>query len=173
MIQSIDLVDEILSPFASNSDVAGYKNHVCRVISFCEELFGPDEDERHKITIAACFHDLGIYTANTFDYLPPSIDLARAYLRQTGRVDWLEEIELMIDQHHRLRPIPESKLADVFRKADLVDFSLGLFKQGISRATVREIKTEFPNAGFHRNLARVAGRWICRHPLNAVPVLKW
>ena len=171
--QCNQVVDHILAPYTSNPFLAGYKNHVNRVISFCSALANLDEREKQKITIAACFHDLGIYTDNTFDYLPPSIDLARAYLRQNGRVDWHDEIELMIDQHHRLRAIPNNRLAEIFRKADLIDFSMGLFKQGVSPARVDEIKTEFPNLGFHRNLVRVAGRWICRHPLNPVPVLKW
>lgn len=38
---------------------------------------------------------------------------------------------------------------------------------------VREVKAAFPNNGFHKCLARVATRWIIRHPLNPVPIIKW
>jgi hypothetical protein len=38
---------------------------------------------------------------------------------------------------------------------------------------VKSVKKQFPNAGFHRQLARLVGGWFCRHPLNPLPVLKW
>ncbi|HKP67804.1 MAG TPA: HD domain-containing protein [Pyrinomonadaceae bacterium] len=166
-------VDEILAPFSSDLRSDGYRNHVCRVVSFCEELFWLDEEERHKITIAACFHDLGIYTDDTFDYLPPSIELARSYLVENHLDEWSDEIASMIDDHHRLTAQKGNPLCEVFRKADLIDFSLGIFKKGVSRSKIAEVKSQFPNLGFHRNLARVAGRWICRHPFDPVPVVKW
>ena len=34
-------------------------------------------DTQRKIAIAAAFHDLGIWSAGTMDYLPPSAALAR------------------------------------------------------------------------------------------------
>ena len=172
---NLSLVDDILAPFSSNPAVDGYKNHVLRVINFCNELVDLNEIETEKITIAACFHDLGIYTGNTFDYLPPSIDLARSYLQRTGRKDWSDEIASVIDQHHRVRALKGSdcRLAEVFRKADLVDFSLGIVKCGLSRSTVSAVRAQFPNQGFHKNLVRVATSWIVRHPFRPVPVLKW
>jgi len=170
---TFETVESILAPYSSHRDLPGYRNHVCRVISFCGALYQLDEEERQKITIAACFHDLGIYSDGTFDYLPPSVALVRAYLGREGLGEWEDEIASMIDEHHRLRRIQRGGLAEVFRKADLVDFSLGLFTLGLPRSKVADVRAEFPNLGFHRNLARVAGRWICRHPFNPVPVLKW
>lgn len=170
---TIDLVEEILAPYTQHHRISGYKNHVLRVISFCDALYELDEEERHKVTIAACFHDIGIYTDQTFDYLPPSIALARAYLYNNALGNWATEIKSMIDEHHRLRPVERGGLVEVFRKADLIDFSLGFVKHGIPRTKVSEVRSEFPNLGFHRSLARVAVRWICRHPFNPVPVLKW
>lgn len=172
-IRTTELVEEILSPYSANDAVRGYRNHVYRVISFCHALYQISEEEREMVAIAACFHDLGIYTQSTFDYLPPSIDLARAYLDQNDLNEWEPEVTTMIDQHHRLRPIAGCVLAEVFRKADSIDFSLGLLKHGVPRSKVAEVRAAFPNLGFHRNLARIAGRWICRHPFRPVPVLKW
>ena len=37
------------------------------------------------MAIAAAFHDIGIWTAGTFDYLEPSVRVAAAYLTGTGR----------------------------------------------------------------------------------------
>lgn len=59
-------------------------------------------DEREKIIIAGSFHDIGIWSDNTFDYLPPSIVPAKEYLKKNGLEEWIAEIELMISVHHKL-----------------------------------------------------------------------
>jgi hypothetical protein len=157
------------------NDYLGYKNHVYRMVHFCLRQRQFSDQEREIIIIAGCFHDIGIWTAHTFDYLPPSIAAASEYLKQNGRQDWIAEIRLMIDQHHRLRKYPggESSLVEVFRKGDLVDFSLGTVKCGLSRDYIREVREQFPNRGFHKGLLKVAGRWFLRHPFHPAPVLKW
>jgi hypothetical protein len=38
---------------------------------------------------------------------------------------------------------------------------------------VKDVKKQFPNNGFHKYLVRLAGGWICRHPLNPLPVVKF
>ena len=173
--ERISLVDEILGAYESQlgKDRLGYTNHVYRMIHFCFAQGELTAEEKEQVVIAACFHDLGIWTAGTFDYIPPSIRLAIDYLEQTGLQEWIPEIEQMIDQHHKLRQFPSDPLTEVFRKGDLVDFSLGIVKCGIPRSYVTAVKSRFPNAGFHKYLAGLAARWICRHPLNPVPVLKW
>jgi len=101
--------------------LAGYKNHVYRMVNFglaFDELSPKDEE---KIIIAGIFHDLGIWTDNTFDYLPPSIELSRAYLKLIDRPEITDHISQMIDQHHKLRSIKGDQLTEAFRKADLVD----------------------------------------------------
>lgn len=175
--EKIPLLDEILGDYKSTigADFVGYRNHVYRMVNFCFAFGDLSADERRKIVIAGCFHDIGIWTKKTFDYLPPSIELAASYLKQNHLESWVSEVEFIIDQHHRLRKISDSsqRLAEVFRKGDLVDFSLGNVKCGLSPNLVREVKGTFPNAGFHKKLVLLAGRWICRHPLDPVPVLKW
>jgi hypothetical protein len=175
--QQIQLVEDILGPFAevANGAIAGYKNHVYRVINFGVALSELDQTEKEKLIIAACFHDLGIYTEKTFDYLPPSVALAQSHLQSSGRSEWIPEITTMIDQHHRLRALKGSdcRLSEIFRKADLVDFSLGIVKCGLPRSAVASMREQFPNHGFHKNLVRIATGWIVRHPLRPVPVLKW
>ena len=77
-------MDEILDNWKNDigNDYAGYKNHVYRMINFCFALHDCNNEERQKIIIAGCFHDLGIWANNTFDYLSPSVALAKAYLKQ-------------------------------------------------------------------------------------------
>ena len=59
-------------------------------------------EEIEKVAIAAAFHDLGIWTDRTFDYLTPSAALARAYLAGSGRSEWIPEITETIFSHHKV-----------------------------------------------------------------------
>ena len=165
----IGLIDEILS----GPELSAYRNHVYRMVNFCFAQGDFSDEQREKIVIAGCFHDLGIWSAGTFDYLTPSIAMANDYLAKSGREQLQEEIATMINFHHRIRNCEDGSLVEVFRRGDLVDFSLGIFKCGLPAGYVRDVKRRFPNAGFHRDLARRACGWALRHPLNPVPVLKW
>ena len=79
----------------------------------------------------------------------------------------------MIAEHHKLRVFKGDALTEVFRKADLVDVSLGAVKFGLDASFVKDVKDQFPNSGFHAGLLKTAGRWFIRHPLNPIPVLKF
>lgn len=174
---SIPLLEEILGEWkvAIGNDYQAYKNHVYRMIHFCFALQPCDEEARKKVVIAGAFHDIGIWSDGTLDYLPPSVVRADDYLKAQGLERWSEEIGLMIDQHHKLRRYSDSKypLVELFRKADLVDVSLGLVKFGLSGSEVRSVKQQFPNAGFHKRLGQLAGGWFKKHPLSPPPFLKW
>ena len=102
LLTKIPMVDEVLQKHATElgSDFAGYRNHVFRVVNLCVSQVGRDELE--KISIAAVFHDLGIWTNSTFDYIAPSIALAHGYLARRGRQEWAGEIEGMIAEHHKI-----------------------------------------------------------------------
>ena len=171
------LLDDLLDRWREviGADYAGYRNHCQRMLVFCRALHDCSELDRQKLAIAACFHDIGLWTAGTLDYLPPSIPPALACLRERGDEAWSEEIALMIGEHHKLRPVRDGRLAlvEVFRRADLVDFSLGLYGAGIDRRLIADVKAALPNAGFHRTLLRMAGAWLIRHPLNPAPMMKW
>ena len=175
--ENIPLLEEILSNWKGEigKDYKGYKNHVYRMIHCCFAIRSCNEDERKKIIIAGCFHDLGVWTENTVDYLPPSILLAREYLKGKNLDHWSTEIELMIDMHHKIRKYTDNKysLVEVFRKGDLADFSLGLIKGGVPKEIMEKIKSTFPNEGFHKILLKMQGKWLIKHPLNPFPIMKW
>lgn len=59
------------------------------MIHFCFALHPCNAEERKKIIIAACFHDLGIWANGTVDYLPPSIALTESYLKQNNLEPWI------------------------------------------------------------------------------------
>lgn len=175
--KSFPLLDEILSEWRPliGKDYAGYRNHVCRMLNFCLALRDCTPEESEKLIIAGAFHDIGLWTGNTLDYLPPSLPPARDYLQRRGQQDWTTEIELMITEHHKLRPYTNAAypLVELFRKGDLVDFSLGTVTFGLPRHFIRQVKDAFPNEGFHANLAKLGGKWFLKHPLNPVPMMKW
>ena len=175
--ERIPLLEEILGAWKKElgNDYAGYKNHVYRMIHFCFALHVCTDEERKKIIIAGGFHDLGIWTNSTVDYLPPSINLAKEYLKQNSLEQWVPEIELMIDMHHKCRKYQDVRypLVEVFRRGDLVDFSLGLVKWGLPASYIQSVKDRFPNAGFHKRLVQLAGGWFSRHPLSTPPFMKW
>ena len=175
--ERIPLLEDIFEKWKNElgNDYAGYKNHVYRMINFCFAQRSFNDEEREKIIIAGCFHDLGIWANDTFDYLPPSEALAADYLEQNNLKRLIPEIELMIDTHHKLRKYQdiEQPLVEVFRQGDLVDFSLGIVKCGLPKTFIKSVKNQFPNAGFHKRLVKLAGKWFCRHPLNPLPILKW
>jgi hypothetical protein len=195
-VEPIERIDEILGLFRGllGSDFEGYRNHVQRMTHACFALADAGEpgaqhrregegsrpeaailtdSEREKIVIAASFHDIGLWTAGTFDYIEPSIAAAREHLTLVRRAPWIREVETMIAEHHKLRAYRGGGLIELFRRGDLVDFSLGVVRFGLSRRWIRAVKARYPNAGFHRGLVRRALRWGVRHPLNPAPMAKW
>lgn len=177
MLTELRLLDDILLAHAPElgADLPAYRNHAYRVANLCAALRPPDPDSLDKIAIAAALHDLGIWTAGTFDYLPPSLELATDYLRSGGRPEWVPEITTMICEHHKVsayRGEPDW-LVEPFRRADWVDVSRGIVTWGVPRERVRQILSTWPNAGFHRRLAQLAFDRLRSHPLSPLPMLRW
>ena len=86
-LTEIPQLDELLAQHAAamGRDAVPYRNHAYRVANLCIGFSPRDPDTVHKIAIAAGLHDMGIWTNKTFDYLQPSIELARAHLARVGR----------------------------------------------------------------------------------------
>lgn len=159
---------------ALGPDFEGYRNHTCRVAALCQSRGHTSADDAAKIEMAAAFHDLGIWTSGTFDYLAPSVSLALAYLSEAGKAEWASEIETMILNHHKVRSLAgdESSLAESFRRADWADVSLGFLTFGLSRAAIREAYATWPSAGFHRRLVQLGLARARSHPLSPLPMLR-
>ncbi len=125
LLARIPTVDRVLNGHVSElgNDLVAYRNHVYRVVNLCLGMMGGSRADLEKVAVAAVFHDLGIWTDHTFDYIAPSLRLARDHLEACSRADWIPEIEAMIVNHHKVTPSlghPES-LAERFRRADWID----------------------------------------------------
>jgi hypothetical protein len=174
LVTRIPIVDAVLYEHATalRDDFSGYRNHVYRIVNLCVEFVGRSELE--KIAVAAVFHDLGIWTNGTFDYIAPSIALAHDYLIARACEDWTAEIEKMIADHHKITPStsgPDS-LVEAFRRADWIDVTRGLRGFGIPRPFIARLFATWPDAGFHwRLLTLTLDRFRC-HPLTPLPMVK-
>jgi len=184
MIVDVPRVDQLLTGWQSllGMDYEAYRNHVYRVINLAMAYF-PDmsPEQRDLLCIAAAYHDIGIWTHSTLDYLESSADQACAYLAKNPDAgdSSLETkqrlVSAMIYQHHRIRAIPGDELAaaEAFRKADWADVTLGVRRFGLPRGRYRLICASFPNAGFHRRLLTLFTNRLRESPLSPLPMLRW
>jgi hypothetical protein len=176
LLTEIATLDELLDAHAAalGKDFMAYRNHTYRVVNLCAALSSREPEQIEKMAIAAAFHDLGIWTEGTFDYLPPSIRLVAAHLAHSGRAGWASEITEMILEHHKISAYRGDPrwLVEPFRRADWVDVSRGLRRFGLPRSLLREIFATWPNAGFHRLLVRLELKRLRTHPWNPLPMVK-
>jgi hypothetical protein len=177
LLTRLPTVEEVLDDHASElgHDLIAYRNHVYRVVNLCLAIVGDNRVELEKIAVAAVFHDLGIWTNHTFDYIAPSVTIARKHLAARGMADWIPQIEAMIVDHHKVTPSranPQS-LVESFRRADWIDVTRGWRKFGLSRRFIATVAATWPSAGFHRRLVELAIDRFWKHPLTPLPMVKW
>lgn len=168
-------IEDILKKFQPviGRDLPLYRNHVYRVYLNC--LVGdPDIENRPKYAIASAFHDIGIWTDHTFDYLAPSIKLAKQHLAEINKLEWDEEISLMIYWHHKISRYKgkHQLIVENFRKADWIDVSLGLKTFGFDKTKVKENSKAIPNLGFHWFLLKQSLSYFIKKPLRPLPMFK-
>lgn len=176
MEYSHKLIEELMLHFQQviGVDYNKYKNHVYRVFLNCL-LLDNKKDNEEKYAISAVFHDIGIWTNHTIDYLNPSIEQARIYLAASGKQEWVDEITSMIQWHHKISRYHGGAFQETienFRKADWIDVSLGWLTFGVSRRKIRSNNHQLPNIGFHFFLIRKIIKNFFDHPLNPLPMFR-
>ena len=175
LLTRIPTIDDVLDCHASalGNDLVAYRNHVYRVANLCIGIVGGC-GTLEKIATAAVFHDLGIWTDRTFDYIAPSIALAREYLVTRAQEDWITEISAMIENHHKITSSSANpnSLVGPFRQADWIDVTGGLRRFGIPRRFVARLFATWPDAGFHWRLVQLALHRFRTHPLTPLPMVK-
>ena len=175
LLTSVPTIDEVLGDHALDlrHDFTAYRNHVYRVVNLCTPIVG-NRGDHEKFAVAAAFHDLGIWTNKTFDYIPPSLVLAREYLTARGQADWIAEIERMIADHHKITPstASPSSLVEPFRRADWIDVTRGLRTFGVPRPFIESVFAMWPSAGFHWRLVTLTIERLRTHPLTPLPMVK-
>lgn len=173
-------IDRRLQPWTDQlgPDRTAYTHHVLRVLTLCDWLAPagePAPSTREEFLTAVAFHDLGVWSHGTADYLAPSIELASAWLDGIGRTDLTPSVSRMIDLHHKIRPAgaPDDPV-EILRRADAIDVEVGLLGRfGVPRARYRELAQQYPNAGFHRRLLRLGAQRLRTNPTSPLPMFKW
>ena len=110
-------------------------NHVIRVLNYFRvPCVHGSAAAPTMVLVAAAFHDLGIWSTRTFDYLGPSVGLAREHLASANLQHLIPEVEAIIVWHHKLSRYRGefASTVETFRRADLVDLSLGMIRFGVS-----------------------------------------
>ena len=174
LLARISTIDDVLNDHATalRGDFIAYRNHVYRIVNLCVAFVGRGDLE--KIAVAAVFHDLGVWTNSTFDYIAPSTALAHAYLLARARQEWTAEIERMISDHHKITKAASDadSLIEAFRRADWIDVTRGLRGFGMSRAFVAHLFATWPSAGFHWRLVTSTLDRFRHHPLTPFPMVR-
>ncbi len=173
----VPLLDALLQPYVGllGRRFPAYRNHVCRVASFHCLLAPTQGAALERLAIATAFHDLGIWTTRSLDYIEPSVALATSHLRENGREEWIGEVAAMIRHHHQVTacPLEAGQETEAFRCADWIDVSAGALRFGLPRAAVRQVRAQYPGAGFHRFLLAQSAKRMLTHPLRPLPMFRW
>lgn len=176
-------IDRRIVPWKAQlgTDHRAYQHHITRVLLICDRLHqranpassDPPSLQPEYLT-AAVFHDLGIWTTGTLDYLAPSVELARNWLIKEDQQDLEPLVRRMIEQHHKIRQTADpASPVDVFRRADTVDLTLGLRRFGMPLHEYHTIASHYPNAGFHRRLIALTWKRLQSNPTSPLPMVKW
>lgn len=178
VITGLERIESLL--FGWNEDLGRdetrYRNHVYRVLNFAVAHSATDDAETIDIlAIAAAFHDIGIWTDRTLDYIEPSIELAQRWLSENALSARSTVVSDIIRWHHKITPWrgANTSLVESFRRSDWLDVCLFAMPTSLPRVFLGEVLTAFPREGFHRRLTELTAKWLPRHPLRPLPMFRW
>jgi len=175
VLTSSEALDAHLSSFRDSipsSDYAGYRGHLLRVLSYTLHFLkgSPDvKNFRRLIEIALVYHDVGLWTDKKLDYLQPSFDrFLEAHESEFSK----EEKQLVHDiiiYHHKFTDFqgPHADIVNAVRKADWIDASMGLIRNGMSKDNVAKAFSKIPVNGFYDTLLNMGPR------IHGNDVLSW
>jgi len=152
MIERNTLIDDILKQHRSelNVDYDKYRHHVYRVFNFTLLLHEATEKETDALAVAAAYHDIGIWTAGTFDYLEPSLALAKEYIKAKQPKVSAKAVEQIIMNHHKITSYKD-----------------------ISHRDILELYQTFPESNFHLFILKEVAVNTFKNPFNPLPIYKW
>lgn len=169
------LIDDLLSHFSEilGNDFDKYRNHVYRVFLNCI-LQDDIPANKEKYALAAVFHDIGIWTDETIDYLDPSIYHLREYLLANKKPALAGEISSMIYWHHKVSPYHGEfeHVTEIFRRSDWADVTFGIVSFGLDTSMLAEYRRLLPNKGFHLFLLRKIFFNSLKRPFNPLPMFR-
>ncbi len=178
VVHDLPLLDEILDPYREGLGMGywGYRAHCYRMVNWARFVTRPEPYREEKLAIMTVLHDVPFFLTQDLDYLPAACDLATDYLASIDRVEWTEEIHLMINNHHKMRTYhgPYSTLVEAARKADWIDVSFTKLRFGIPRRFVVEVRATFPMNEAYKAVAMPAiAKYAVTHLNRPLPMMRW
>ncbi|MFK7968744.1 MAG: HD domain-containing protein [Bacteroidia bacterium] len=172
IIDQHHIIDGILNQHheALGLDLLAYSGHCYRVLNYMRFL-GMDEDDLDLALVALPFHDLAVWTEKSMDYLEPSFLLAKSYVEEKELDLDINHLRIIILGHHKTSKIDQSPVAELLRKADLIDLSKGMIRFGLSKAKIAEVKSAMPYYGFQSIIMRKVIVHAIKHPFKPFPML--
>ena len=158
------------------NDYEAYRGHCHRIYNYIVLMKRSAEltqQDNYILEIAIPFHDLGIWTAHTMDYLQPSFEAASTFVKQNKLDVDLFVLKTIIVNHHKLTFVKDNKLAELLRKADMLDLSFGRLKSSLTKEELDCIKASFPYKGFQLVIFKKLMKHALKNITNPFPMLKW
>lgn len=179
VVREVRLIEELLGPHSAalGSTFRGYRAHAYRMFNFARALAAdprPDADDR--IAIVAVLHDLPVVLDGDLEYVERGGALAADHAAAIGKPEWGEELRLMAENHHKIRPYagPHQGLVEATRRADWIDASFTRLRFGLPGCYVQEVARAFPMSDLYPwPAARLMVRYAVRHPRRPLPMLRW
>ena len=165
IIQNIPEVESILTDYKDviGSDYDGYRGHIYRVLSYSMHYLNNNEQKQYLDVIAAAlvYHDIGLWTDKQLDYLEPGCKHAKERFEGVFDQDKLDLMDGIITYHHKFTPYEgtNAHIINAVRKADMIDFSLGLVNYGMPDRHIQLIHQNIANNGFHMHLGEIGFRY--------------
>ena len=172
-MNQIESIDKILTARrqALGPDYNAYANHAKRVFLIAEQLGA--RNNRDEMAIAAAFHDVGIWTHESWDYLEPSNTEALKFIQENELMVNQELVESMIMNHHKITAVGNDLITEAFRKADLIDFSKHSIRYGLRKKWLKSLMDNYPWHNFHRVLVNKFLKYAWQNPLRPLPMMRW
>ena len=179
IVNHSEVVEKHLGQYKAliGADYDGYRNHIYRVLTYTMHYLGHDQTNIDVIASALVYHDIGLWTAGTLAYLPPSAEVAAKDCAYKYTPEQLKLQEDIINNHHKLWTYTGNHIVEAVRKADWIDATNGLFNKGMPRAYIATVKEALPAAGFYNTLAgfgpRLHGNNVVKIISEISQIYKW
>ncbi len=169
-----DLIEDVVRTYSNalGQHLPLYKGHCYRLLNYIIYM-QRHQDNLDFLGVAIAFHDLGIWTHGTMDYLNPSFELAKTYVQNANVDISIADLKVAIKNHHKISSLQKVAPAEYLRKADLNDLSMGLLNEGVPRPFIKDMKACWPYLGFQKLIFGKVLLYALQNPFNPFPMLKW